>query len=356
LSSPELGRAGGGPGARLRAAREAKGLSISDVASRTKVRADLLTLIEEGRFSELPEPVFTRSFLRTYAAAVGLDPAEIADSYQKVAPPPRQAPRRPSNLLPILGAIFLFLIVASGIAYYVMVGLRDRAEPTPADNPQNEANPAAATVRLSVKTTPPGAVVLVDRVRLGGVTPLTAYPITPGQSRELRLDLPGYQSYVATLDLTKDRNLDISLKAIPKPAPGTTGTTGTTGTAPAGTTGTARSGTTGTAPAAKRSAPSPTRPASPTPARPVAPAPAAQPESAPRASSVALRFSGRSWVRVTDANGRVLYEGIPAVGSNLSFPGPVRVRAGNPAVVSATAGGSTRSRLGGDDPVTLTLP
>ncbi len=54
--------------------------------------------------------------------------------------------------------------------------------------------------------------------------------------------------------------------------------------------------------------------------------------------------------------GRVVYEGIPAVGSTLSFQGQVTVRAGNPAAISATANGTTRNSLGGNSPVTVRLP
>jgi cytoskeleton protein RodZ len=51
-------------------------------------------------------------------------------------------------------------------------------------------------------------------------------------------------------------------------------------------------------------------------------------------------------VRVTDANGKLLFEGIPPVGASLSYPGPVVVRVGDPAVVAATAGDERRESLG----------
>jgi cytoskeleton protein RodZ len=65
------------PGNKLRDAREARGLSLDDVAHVTRIPRSSLALIEEGRFDRLPAPVFVRGFLKSYARAVGLDPALV---------------------------------------------------------------------------------------------------------------------------------------------------------------------------------------------------------------------------------------------------------------------------------------
>ena len=65
-------------GERLRAAREAVGLSRADVAARTKIAERHLGAIEEDRFDDLASSTYAVGFARAYARTVGLDEAEIA--------------------------------------------------------------------------------------------------------------------------------------------------------------------------------------------------------------------------------------------------------------------------------------
>ena len=69
------------PGAILRAAREAHGLSLRDVSRSTKISPGLLLAIEQMRFDRLPARIFTRGFIKAYAHEVGLDSEEIANRY-----------------------------------------------------------------------------------------------------------------------------------------------------------------------------------------------------------------------------------------------------------------------------------
>lgn len=66
-------------GERLRAAREAAGLSIEDVATQTRIPTRHLESLETSDFAKLPAPTYTMGFAKNYAGAVGLDRAEIAD-------------------------------------------------------------------------------------------------------------------------------------------------------------------------------------------------------------------------------------------------------------------------------------
>jgi transcriptional regulator with XRE-family HTH domain len=66
------------PGERLRAAREADGLSLADIAARTRVPIRHLQAIESGDYSGLPTPTYAIGFAKAYARAVGLDEVAIA--------------------------------------------------------------------------------------------------------------------------------------------------------------------------------------------------------------------------------------------------------------------------------------
>lgn len=63
-------------GRMLREAREARGMTLEDVARATRIPLTSLQRVEEDALDELPAPVYARGFVRAYAKTVGLDPAE----------------------------------------------------------------------------------------------------------------------------------------------------------------------------------------------------------------------------------------------------------------------------------------
>jgi len=69
------------PGALLRSAREACGLSIEEVADRLRLNEALVLAMEEDRFGLLGAPVFARGHLRNYAALVGAAEKEIVAAF-----------------------------------------------------------------------------------------------------------------------------------------------------------------------------------------------------------------------------------------------------------------------------------
>ncbi len=61
-------------GARLRDAREKRGVSLRQIANSTRISVMSLEALERSDLSRLPGGIFTRSFIRAYAQEVGLDP------------------------------------------------------------------------------------------------------------------------------------------------------------------------------------------------------------------------------------------------------------------------------------------
>lgn len=64
-------------GEQLKAERERQGLSLTDVATRTRVPMRHLESIEKSQFSDLPGSTYTLGFTRSYARALGMDAAKI---------------------------------------------------------------------------------------------------------------------------------------------------------------------------------------------------------------------------------------------------------------------------------------
>jgi cytoskeletal protein RodZ len=71
----------------LRRQREAREISLREIAERTKISLRYLEAMEEDRFEALPAPVFAKGFLREYARYVGLSPDEVVNHYLSVQPP-----------------------------------------------------------------------------------------------------------------------------------------------------------------------------------------------------------------------------------------------------------------------------
>ena len=69
-------------GGLLRATRLRHGLTISDVAAALRIRKEYLEAIETGRTERLPAPAYTLGYVRSYAAALGLDQDEIARRFR----------------------------------------------------------------------------------------------------------------------------------------------------------------------------------------------------------------------------------------------------------------------------------
>ncbi|MDE3225340.1 MAG: helix-turn-helix domain-containing protein, partial [Nitrospirota bacterium] len=53
--------------------RETKGLTLDDVASKTRIHPEFLMALEEGNYARLPDQVFAKGFVRSYARSLGLD-------------------------------------------------------------------------------------------------------------------------------------------------------------------------------------------------------------------------------------------------------------------------------------------
>jgi cytoskeleton protein RodZ len=115
----------GGVGAQLKAAREARGMSLEQVAAETRIPQRHLQTIEAGDFAGLPARTYAIGFARTYARSVGLDDRGIADlvrtelDMQESGPrhraqgfEPGDPARVPSRALGWLSALAVVLVLA----------------------------------------------------------------------------------------------------------------------------------------------------------------------------------------------------------------------------------------------------
>ncbi|MBA4494408.1 RodZ domain-containing protein [Paenactinomyces guangxiensis] len=78
MSNPDIDR--------LREVRQNKSLSIEEVSEQANIPPHYVEAIENGDFSALPDPLYARGFIRTYARFLGVDPLPILRAYKNVQP------------------------------------------------------------------------------------------------------------------------------------------------------------------------------------------------------------------------------------------------------------------------------
>ena len=302
-------------GERLREAREAQGLSLAEIAARTRVPVRQLEAIETDNYAALPSITYSVGFAKAYARAVDLDEVAIARDVRGASDQPGAARRtdyeayeidEPSRV-PTRGLaigtliVAVLLLIGVGLFYGTNLFRGEDSAPAPVASTEPEA---PAPVAAPTPTVPTGQVVLTATAEvwlkvydkagktlfLGTLKPGDTYPvptdatgplINVGRPDKLQVTVGG--TPVAALGdgkvAIKDVPIDaaaLTARSTPQPLPGAAATP----TASPGPTGA------GAAPTATRPVVRPTpraaRPASTTAAPlniaapvPVAPEPAA---------------------------------------------------------------------------------
>jgi cytoskeletal protein RodZ len=125
-------------GNRLKEARLAKGLSLDDLQSMTKIQKRYLIGIEEGNYSAMPGNFYVRAFIKQYSEALQLNPDEIFETYKSEIPAsyhddlPDQLSRVKtrksitegnSKIFDVLPKILIgiFVLGAAGLLYYFLL-------------------------------------------------------------------------------------------------------------------------------------------------------------------------------------------------------------------------------------------
>src|SRR4051812_562606 len=68
-------------GETLRAARDAQGLTLEQVATELRIEQPQLDALESDRFERIGVPVFVKGYLRQYGTRLGLDPRDLLAQY-----------------------------------------------------------------------------------------------------------------------------------------------------------------------------------------------------------------------------------------------------------------------------------
>ncbi|HEY4127738.1 MAG TPA: RodZ domain-containing protein [Gammaproteobacteria bacterium] len=150
-------------GKELQAAREARGLSVHQLAVELHVSDAMINAMERGEYSALGEPVFVRGHLRNYARALGLAEAPVLAAYDQTQNKPQtptlvasvphtagigMSPRARDWSTRTATAVFVLVLIGLAVSWWL------RRPEIPDTQPMATAPAAATAVAPTVSTKP----------------------------------------------------------------------------------------------------------------------------------------------------------------------------------------------------------
>jgi cytoskeletal protein RodZ len=182
-------------GAYLRQLREARGVSLEEIARTTRVNSSYLHSLEADDLAALPAPVFTRGFIRAYCQAVGEAPDEALALYDgrsgapaslpsSVGTPLTSATEPPRNRGPVLVSFVLLVILGVSLFAVTLALQSGRETPPEPRGVRPTASPPFGTEPLGASAPP------------APVTPGASPPVPAATTR------PGYRLVARTTEPT----------------------------------------------------------------------------------------------------------------------------------------------------------
>jgi len=331
--SDVIGTTRANPGETLRQARENKGWSTAQVAGQLNLTENALRQLEQGSFDQLPGHTFARGYIRAYAKLLGMDQAQMVTAFDqytgtdasgsnvqalgRVVEPVRLS----RNLLRLFSLALLAVLIGFGYFWWQERSARP-AETGSLNMEHVEVESADGTTEIHTLDEPEDQAVAEDQAN---TPPVPSEPA--GDSGNAEAPAEG------TPPASAAPGVPTAPEAVPAPAPA----------APA----------LAQPPAAQQPA---------VPANPAAPAeaPAAPVVAAAGQGVVKVQFTADCWTQVTDADGKVILEGLKRKGDSLEVAAkaPVQLRLGfaqgaqvsyngQPVEVTPARGGTARLKLGG---------
>lgn len=274
------------PGAMIRLGRERMHLSLDDLVGVTKLSYHTLEALEQDNYNALLEPVYVRGYYRKCAKVLDLSEKALLDAYQsrvapKLLPPPAKLRLASGADLGSTSRLPVTLAIAAAVIAVLIcavVWIARSGTQTPSPE-QALPLPAVTPPEISFEAGAASAVPTADLV----ATPVTE---VPAQTPTVAAAAP-------------------ALPSVPTPEPATA---------------------------------APTVAVTPAAAVPAAAAPAAATSAA---DAAVLSFSATSWVRVDDARGKTLFNGLAQPGESHVLNGalPLNVFLGNASAVKVEFAG-----------------
>lgn len=176
-------------GARLSAARQARNLSVADVAVKLKLTPRQIEALEREDLEHLPSEVFVRGFVRNYARLVGIEPESLiapvdaqAEVSETITAPNAGLNVGSSNLqrwlLYPLIALALFLVLVAALYHWLRQG-EDALIGMPAEVIEQVAPAPSGGAPDDVVNAPPAEAIAPLAAAVPAPAPALVEPVSP---------------------------------------------------------------------------------------------------------------------------------------------------------------------------------
>jgi len=193
--------------AHLRKVRQEKSIRIEEIAAQTRIRPAFLQALEEGRFEDLPEPIYVKGFIRHYGDAIGLDGAALAQSLATAFSPPESEQhqenldKKPNIYIPLVVPYILLLAGATFGLFYILnpqqrtIDSHSQSRPSSATSKHKTVSTPIASSPAS--STPPRAI----STKKTAPTPGTSLPVASTPTPTVSPTTPTASDVEANLEL-----------------------------------------------------------------------------------------------------------------------------------------------------------
>ncbi len=192
-------------------ARKEQSLSMEEIAMKTLIRPALLQALEEGRFEDLPEPIFVQGFILRYGDALGLNGSSLAEQFIAISNPPEseevapEVEQKTDIYIPIFVPYLVLVVFASLILFYILNTSRKVETVSQSRNSQqtSKVNTKAPKPVTSPSVPTPIATASPTPIATASPTPSAAPSPAPKQL-EVTLELQGESWVRVTVDGKKE--------------------------------------------------------------------------------------------------------------------------------------------------------
>ena len=234
-------------GTKMKRAREARGVSLRQIATATKISVSALEALERNDISRLPGGIFSRAFVRSYAIQVGLDPEDTVRDFLTQFPHDSVTAGSPhvpqedheaiesdrQSAQTALKLIAVAVPLAIVILYLTLSGPPERPPASPATTPaESGAAATSATPDLSPSASgapaPAGEAVVPLSFEILATAPVTLDVTIDGTRRESRAFMAGERLVFQaqremTLGMSDARAVQLTINGQPAVALGPAG-------------------------------------------------------------------------------------------------------------------------------------
>lgn len=139
----------------LKTLRTEKGLELKTISAETKIATSTLRLLEEEAYDKLPDNVFVKGFLRSYAGVLGASPEPIIQNFLAGRHHFNEALRYEASLAKSNRSPWPWLILAAGLLVCILyIAISAIKAPSTGSTPETDVSRVEKSVQADVDTLP----------------------------------------------------------------------------------------------------------------------------------------------------------------------------------------------------------